>query len=157
MRTIIYILAIGLGLQSMQGQQTVAAAGGDATGDGGTLSFTVGQVVYTAVNGINGSASQGVQQAYTVETLTVVKPELSVAMAVFPNPVTDQLSIRTNDFDHHKLSYQLFDLQGKLLRKGRITSQETSVNMTDLPITTYLMYIVNEHNKRAKTFKIIKN
>lgn len=157
MKTFFYTVLIGLGLQSMQGQQTVAAAGGEAAGDGGTLSFTVGQVVYTAVNGSNGSASQGVQQAYTVETLTVVQPELSVAMSVFPNPVTDQLSIRTNDFNHHKLSYQLFDLQGKLLRKGRITTQETSVNMTDLPITTYLMYIVNEDNKRAKTFKIIKN
>jgi hypothetical protein len=39
-------------------------AGGEATGSGGSVSYSVGQVVYTTNTGINGSVAQGVQQPY---------------------------------------------------------------------------------------------
>jgi hypothetical protein len=43
-------------------QETLSASGGDATGSGGTVSYTVGQVFYTSLTGSTGTVSEGVQQ-----------------------------------------------------------------------------------------------
>jgi hypothetical protein len=43
-------------------QQAVLAAGGEATGAGGTVSFSVGQIDFVEATGAGGKANQGVQQ-----------------------------------------------------------------------------------------------
>ena len=45
-------------------QESVNAAGGDATGMGGTASYSVGQVVYTTIGENGTTVAQGVQQAF---------------------------------------------------------------------------------------------
>ena len=44
------------------GQQAVVTAGADATGTGGTVSYSVGQVVYQTHTVTNGSVAEGMQQ-----------------------------------------------------------------------------------------------
>ena len=44
-------------------QDAIPATGGDATGSGGSASYTVGQIGYTTNTGTNGSVAEGVQQA----------------------------------------------------------------------------------------------
>ena len=46
------------------GQESVNSSGGTATGATGSVSYSVGQVFYTAQSSLGGSVSQGVQQAY---------------------------------------------------------------------------------------------
>ena len=55
-----------LGLGGLHAQENTTAAGGEATGSGGTASYSVGQVVYTTVTGTNGSVAQGVQHPYEI-------------------------------------------------------------------------------------------
>ncbi|MDZ7649057.1 MAG: hypothetical protein U5K54_18860 [Cytophagales bacterium] len=62
-------LLLSLGLHSLHAQVAVPAAGGNAAGSGGTVSYTVGQAVYT-VEGSNGSVAQGVQQPYKISIIT---------------------------------------------------------------------------------------
>jgi len=64
------LLLFGLGLTGLQAQESVNAAGGNASGSGGTVSYTVGQVVYTTKTGTNGSVAEGVQQAYEISDPT---------------------------------------------------------------------------------------
>jgi len=47
---------------SIQAQQTNASAGGNATGSGGTVSYTIGQQEYSNFSSGGGSVNQGVQQ-----------------------------------------------------------------------------------------------
>lgn len=49
---------------SAHAQESTNAGGSTATGSGGSAAFTVGEVVYSTANGADGSAVQGVQQAY---------------------------------------------------------------------------------------------
>lgn len=56
----------GLGLAALQAQQTVPATGGVATGSGGTVSYTVGQVADTTQTGSGGTVTQGVQQPFEI-------------------------------------------------------------------------------------------
>ena len=49
-----------------QAQESVNSTGGNATGSGGTVAYSVGQVVYTANTGSSGNVEQGVQHAYEI-------------------------------------------------------------------------------------------
>ena len=64
------VLLLGLVLTGLQAQTSVNATGTNASGSGGTVSYSVGQVVYTNNTGTNGSVAQGVQQAFEILVVT---------------------------------------------------------------------------------------
>lgn len=140
-----------------QAQESANSSGGDATGSGGTVAYSIGQVVYTTNTGNNGSVAQGVQHAYEIFTVGINETELNISLIVFPNPTTDNLTLQIQDYNNEKLSYQLFDMQGKWLSNGHIVAQQTQINMNNLPAATYFIHVVNQENKKVKSFKIIKN
>ena len=136
-------------------QESVNAAGGDASGSGGTAAYSVGQVVYTTATGANGSSEQGVQHAYEIFTLDKNESAYQISLSAFPNPTSDKLNLSVSDFKSEKLHYELFDMKGKLIVSGRITSNQTSIDMTSLPTAEYLVKLM-EGNKKIQTFKILK-
>ena len=64
--TILFVLGL---VFLVQAQQTIPAAGHDISGSGGSVSYTIGQLVYTTNIGANNSLAQGVQQVYEISTL----------------------------------------------------------------------------------------
>jgi hypothetical protein len=157
-KTLTSIAFISLGLLGLQGQQSTTASGGVETGSGGTVAFSVGQVVYTTDTGTNGSVAQGVQQPYEISTtLGIKETELNISLSIFPNPTAHNLTLQISDYNNEKLSYWLYDIQGKLLNSEKIVTHQTKIKMTSLPATTYFINVVNQQNKKVKTFKIIKN
>jgi len=153
----ILLLATGLlWACSAQAQESANASGGNATGSGGTVAYSVGQVVYTTNTNTFGTVSQGVQQSYEIFTVGINETELYISLSVFPNPTADNLTLQINDYNNEKLSYQLFDMQGKLLNNGQVTAQQTQINTASLPSATYFINVVNQENKKVQSFKIIK-
>ena len=155
-KTITSVAFLLLGLGGLHAQESVNATGGDATGSGGTVAYSIGQVVYTTNTDASGTVSQGVQQAYEIFTVGIKETELNILLTVFPNPTSDNLSLQISDYNNEKLSYKLFDMQGKQLSNGQITAQQTQIDMTGLPTATYFVNIVNQENKKVQSFKIIK-
>jgi hypothetical protein len=154
----IVLLAIGfLSAGFAQAQQSANASGGDATGSGGSAAYSVGQVVYTANNSPSGTVSQGVQQAYEIFLIGINETELNSSLLVFPNPIVDNLTLQISDYNNEKLSYQLFDMQGKLLSNAQIIAQQTQIKTASLPPATYFIKVLNQENKHVQSFKIIKN
>jgi len=154
----ILLLATGLLWAGLaQAQESTNASGGDATGSGGTVAYSVGQVVYTTNTGSTGSVAQGVQHAYEIFTLGIKETTLNISLTAFPNPTADHLTLQIRDYNNEKLSYQLFDMQGKQLSNGQIVAQQTQINMNSLPTATYFVNVVNQENKKVQSFKIIKN
>ena len=154
----ILLLATGLlwaGL--VQAQESANASGGDATGSGGTVAYSIGQVVYTTNTGSSGSVAQGVQHAYEIFTVGIEESELNISLLVFPNPTANNLTLQISDYSNEKLSYQLFDIQGKLLSNGQVTAQQTQINTANLPPATYFINVVNQECKTIQSLKIIKN
>lgn len=64
------VLLLGLGLTGLQAQTSVNATDGDVSGSGGSVSYSVGQVVYTTHTGTSGSVAEGVQQPYEISVVT---------------------------------------------------------------------------------------
>ena len=141
--------------QGLNAQETVTTTGGEATGTGGTTSYSIGQVVYTTQEGANGSVSQGVQQPYEISTTVGIdETSIKLEMSVFPNPTTDFLILKTEEIDG--LTYQLIDMQGKLIETNKVSINSTTIEMDKLASATYFL-IVTKNNNPVKTFKIIKN
>ncbi|WP_159476557.1 T9SS type A sorting domain-containing protein [Dyadobacter sp. 3J3] len=57
--------------QSSVAQQANVSSGGNATGSGGSVSYSLGQIFYTSVAVSNGKVSQGVQQPFDSAPLPV--------------------------------------------------------------------------------------
>jgi len=152
------ILLLGLGLTGLQAQESVNATGGNASGSGGSTSYSVGQVVYTTNTGANVTVAKGVQQPIEIWVVTELEAAkgINLSVSAYPNPTTDYLTLSIDNFDISKLSYQLYDMNGKLLESKKIEGNQTSIVMSNLEPSAYFVK-VTEGNKEVKTFKIIKN
>jgi hypothetical protein len=75
-------------------------------------------------------------------------------MSVYPNPTTNYLTLKTED--NANLSYQLYDLQGKVIENKKVNANSTIITMEALPKATYFL-TVTDNKKIVKTFKVIKN
>jgi len=155
----IFLLAIGL--TSLKAQEAITAIGGNASGSGGSASYSIGQVVYTTNTGAGGSISQGVQQPYEISVVSGIE-EIGInrSYTLYPNPTTENVvlnidasfSVETQNFA--SLQYTLSDINGKQIQQQSITDKQTIIPMEQLPAGTYFVTIVAI--TQFKTFKIIK-
>ncbi len=138
-------------------QEAVVASGKTVSSTAGSVSYSVGQVVYTTIVGDNGSVNQGVQQPYEIFVVTAI-PDASgidLKLSAYPNPVRDNLTLKVSDYESDNLYYRLFDMNGKLLKMKKVTDPQTQIIMQDLKPAVYFLKIIDK-NKEIKTFKIIK-
>jgi hypothetical protein len=151
------LLLLGICFNQVYAQQATTASGGDASGSGGSVAYSVGQIVYTTHTGTNGSVAQGVQQPFEIQTvLGIDNPQINLSFSVYPNPTVAMLTLNIGDFDYSNATYQLFDLNGKLLADRKIIENSTNIPMEIYPQAIYLLHVI-DNNKTLKTFKIIKN
>jgi len=153
--TWIAILLLGLG--GLHAQETIPATGGDATGGGGSSSYTVAQVAYIVNTGMNASVAQGVQQPYEISTIVgVEEKDINLELVVYPNPTSNVLTLKVDNYNNGNLTYQLCDIQGKLIERKQVVSPSTIINMRDLSVNIYLLSVL-DNNLILKTFKVLKN
>jgi hypothetical protein len=138
-------------------QEAIPASGGDASGSGGTLSFTVGQLGYSSNSGSNGSVAEGVQQPYEISTTVGIElSNISLDFIAYPNPTINNIVLSIKDFNNEKLNYQLYDMSGKLLKSNKVNAINTTIDMSELPVSNYVLNINND-SSIIKSFKIIKS
>ena len=153
------VFLLGLGLTA-QAQQATTATGGDASGSGGAVAYSVGQIVYTTNTGTTGSVAQGVQQPYEISIVTGLEDtQISLNMQAYPNPTTDYLTLNvgaSTSLSNESMSYEIYNISGKLIESRKIISSSETITMENLPTATYFLKVTNNNNE-VKTFKIIKN
>ena len=154
----LFLLAflLSFSVQAQTSHQVLSATGGDASGSGGTVAYSVGQIVYTTNTGTTGSVAQGVEQAYEIYSVGIIETALNISLSVFPNPTSDFLTLKVEDYNNEALSYNLLDEQGKLVLNEQIITQDTQVAMSTLARGAYFINVL-QANKKIQTFKIIKN
>lgn len=155
---LIIIALLSLFQSVVNAQETTDAAGGNASGSGGSASYSIGQTVYTTHTGTNGSVAQGVQQPYEISIVTEVKEasDITLSFMVYPNPTTNFLKLKVENYTSENLMYVLYELSGKVIETKKIESSEVSITTEKLASGIYFLKIT-ELDKDIKTFKIIKN
>lgn len=152
------LLLMGLYLENGYAQQGVAAAGGNADSPSGTVSYSAGQVMYLTTFSGTGSVAQGVQQPFEISVVLGNEQfaSMQLAFSAYPNPTTASLKLFTGSYPVASLSYQLSDLNGRVLNSQKVSTPETTILVEQLPAAIYLLKVV-ENGKNLKTFKIIKH
>jgi Secretion system C-terminal sorting domain len=156
MKNTIFLILI-LACCSVFGQQQPVSAGGEATGSGGSSSYSIGQIAQSYAIGANGSVAEGLQQPFEISTLGSNNfPNIVLEMTVYPNPTTNNITLKIGDFSIENLSYQMFDVAGKQILDSKISNNETLILLENQSSGIYFLNI-QDNNKTLKTFKIIKN
>ncbi|WP_445715731.1 T9SS type A sorting domain-containing protein [Flavobacterium sp.] len=151
--SIVYIFSIS----SLNAQNSVNTSGNNLTGVNGTVSYSVGQVIYTTNTGTNGSNSQGVQQPFEIsEVLSSIDYSSIVKdLKIYPNPSSNLLILNISNFNDIKLDFEILDINGKILITEKNLKHENIIDITSFSNAVYFLKI-NHENEAIKTFKIIK-
>jgi opacity protein-like surface antigen len=152
------VLLLGIGLTGLQAQESVNATGGNALGNGGTASYSVGQMIYTTNTGTGGNAvAQGVQQPFEISVVTGIEEAqgINLDVSAYPNPTSDYLTVKVENYETANLQYTVFDINGKLLQTIKATGGETQIQTSQLVPAHYFVKVL-DNQKEIKVFKIIK-
>jgi hypothetical protein len=152
------ILLISFGLTELNAQEVVTASGGNASGSGGSTSYTVGQVIYTTNTNSNGSINQGVQFPFEISIISRIEEDININLSyqVYPNPTTKNLTLRIDELKGKHYRAILFNINGKVLSEQIVTTTETRISMEQYGTETYFLKIIELPSREVKTFKLIK-
>ena len=159
MKKLVLLTAFTVSFAGLLAQESVGSSGGEASGTGGTVSYSVGQLSFSVHTGTTGSAAEGVQQPYEISVVIGIEESgISLQITAYPNPVSDYLILKIGDdtyFGNTRWMASLYDTKGSAIKQQIIGSRETTIDMSDLQPATYFLKVFNDH-KEVKTFKIIK-
>jgi hypothetical protein len=157
MKHILFLISLFISAVSY-GQKDLVSSGGNATGSGGSVSYSIGQVAYESASGTNGKITEGVQQPFEIfVVLSTPQVGASFSATLFPNPTATSVILSIDlAKEGYNFTYDLTDVTGKVIRSGRITTDETIINVEAFAEACYFVNVL-DGNKRVKTFKLLKN
>ncbi len=149
---------LGLGSTTLFAQQGNVAAGGNSSGTGGSVSFSMGQILYAAPSGTTHNLIQGLQQPYEITAVGIGENDAGISLyaTVFPNPSVDKFTLKVETGKWKNLSYSFYDANGKLLLTNTVGSEETQIEVAHLAAAHYFLK-VSDGSQEIKNFKIIKS
>lgn len=154
----IVLLSILLSITSvLQAQQGPVAGYGEATGSGGHVSYSIGQVFYSFQNAPGHNIVQGVQQPIEIYILGTTTTNIRLTCKVHPNPVQTYLQLSINQHTLSSLQYTLCDINGRPLLQAKIQDHTTHIPMGHFSSGMYLLQIKDNHFNTLQSFKIIKH
>jgi hypothetical protein len=144
-------------IEAVSAQETVPAAGGSATGTGGSVTYTVGQIADSVLTGTNGFIVQGVQQPYEISTVTAIEgtEDITLGYSVYPNPTEGIIRLVIKSFNDGDFRFQIYNLSGIVLLEAKITDEETEISMENHISAVYFLRVIRD-NREVKVFKIVK-
>jgi hypothetical protein len=142
---------------NISAQQTLDTSGGEASGSGGTLSYSIGQLLYNAFSDSNNTETQGVQQPFEISVISDTKiiKDINLKYKVFPNPAHTILFLELEN-ELPDAFFQLFDITGNLIKTHHVSAGINQINAQELVPAIYILKL-SSGNKLLKSFKIIKN
>lgn len=146
---------------SINAQNAISPAGGEAVGKGGISSYTFGEVFYTYLPGSTISISQGVQQpvqwikyypeSKTVNGFLLLTPEVIekplFTAKLYPNPATDHIVLVLDNLIIKDLSYTIYDINGRAIIAGLVQQKQTTIRLLSLTRGSYILSVNQAHSK----------
>jgi hypothetical protein len=139
-------------------QEAFVSAGINVSSNEGSVSSSTGQLLCTTVTGNSGTVFLGIQLPFDISIVSGNRDTQGILLEciVYPNPTSDAVKLIIKDYRTSGLSYQLWDVNGKMLSEDSIENDETTILMQQLPASIYFIKIM-EGRQEIKVFKIIKN
>lgn len=140
----------------LQAQKAITPAGGNGTGSGGSVSFTIGQIDYVASTGTNGKSNQGVQHPHEIYIVSLdPDPTDDVQLSVYPNPASSHVFLTIQNMNFDELSYQIYDITGVLMDSDCLIATTTQIPFEKFASGNFILKVL-KGNSALRSFKIIK-
>ncbi len=93
--------------------------------------------------------------SYTYSRVVIVNSKLKGAVAIFPNPTTDALTVTYAEVNVNT-SVEIFTVDGKKVHEQKLNvgSTQTTIDVSKMPLGNYLLVITDGSNKN--TIKFVK-
>lgn len=158
-KSVVFIFALWLvTMQTINAQSDIVPLGGTATGNGGTVTYTIGQVAVQANSDGGTTISEGVQQPYEIQTIGIDNyPGITLNATVYPNPTQGTVILSIDSFDSFSdiVFARLYDGNDKQIREIRIADHQTEIGMESLSTGTYYLNLFSG-KQMLKSFKVVK-
>ena len=152
MKKYTFVLFLLFATLFVKAQEVISSQGDSYTNVSGNIDFTIGEVITFTGSNVENQLTQGFHQ--TNWSFVSIKDHVpSFNALIFPNPTEDFLNIQASVFE--MVSYSLYDEVGKLILKGVLSSEKTSLDVSKLQTGLYSL-ILNNPDNILKTFNIIK-
>jgi len=80
------------------------------------------------------------------------KDKMDTQIKIYPNPVSDFLSIEMSTIDMKNTSLTVFDINGRKLKQQNITSTHTQLELRNLPAGVYMLRIQQKEGEKMLKF-----
>jgi len=150
--TLIIFITVAL---SINAQQNIVASGGLATGTGGNISFSIGQIDFLYSTNASFNITQGVQQVYNLNVTAVRNNfvEDDRYINIYPNPTREGIYLDFEKF--HEATYTIYDYTGNIIATNTIETSKTFIQLQTLPAATYII-LITQPDKPQKSYLISK-
>ncbi|HNV82590.1 MAG TPA: T9SS type A sorting domain-containing protein [Tenuifilaceae bacterium] len=136
-------------------QEAVVSGGNYLSNANGSVSWGLGEAVIQTFATDDNIVTQGFQQTRLTITSVEEIPGLDFAISAYPNPAHDIVNLKVDTDDLKGLLYEVFDQNGRMLKRGVIDNNPMSIQVSSMPIGVCFIRVIH-NSKMLNTFKIVK-
>ncbi len=137
--------------------ETILSSGGDFANTAAQISWTLGDFQTTTYVKDQIVLTQGfLQSQIKVTDVFNIDNSADVELKVFPNPVTNYLYIKLISNENKKLSWQLINQSGKIIRNDDIYNKQAEIDLGTYKAGIYYLKTFSKDGSFVKIFKIIR-
>ncbi len=153
------VIAPSLMAQIEMDRSIISASGGFSETDNFSISWTLGELAITSLNGDHMILTQGFQQALNAGT-GVTKNEPNWNILVYPNPVHDILNIHFDLRESKDFLIELQDVSGRILKQvplqNILPGDLMHINFSDFVSGVYFLRILTPDFRQVKVTSLRK-
>lgn len=148
-------LAIGFGLEHYIPNEKLEV-------NGNVLIKKDNGIILTSPNGTefkitvddNGNLNTSLLESSTSNQELEMKNE---KIEIYPNPASNELTIKTHDYTIQNIDIELYNLDGKMLFMKNYNQISSSINIADLKSGVYIIKVKDQNGDLIKTDRIVKH
>lgn len=139
----------------LSAQEVVAPAGGYYESANMSVSWTLGELAIETFQEGDYILTQGFHQTELLVVSVDELPANDLEIIAHPNPVSHRLNIKVENEVSSRVTYQLYDISGRLLAADQLQGQSDALSFENHEDGIYFLK-VSVDNQVVKTFKVVK-
>lgn len=149
----IILLVLGCWGFPVLGQQAISTSGAQASGTGGSVSYTIGQTDYRQAAGNGFVLTEGVQQPFELFVTGAEELASATGIHIFPNPTHNEVQAESPD---RPFGYRLYDVHGRVLEESLLQKERHLIPLLSYPSGTYYLETILPGQKGGTAILIKK-
>ena len=133
---------------SAQELYLLGAAGTESTGTGGSVSWSLGEIITVTAGGPSNDVTQGFHQGNIY--VTGVEHLAEINVSVYPNPTSEFVTVTCP----YPVRVSIYDASGRLIAIHDLTIEVNQLNVTEFARGTYNL-IFESTEQETKTARLV--